>query len=96
MRQSWDDAQVASSASVVASRRPHADRAAQRLFGNSFGQIYSADGSFGYFTPRVAATYKLTPDMNLYGTVSKGYAAAIRRSPSPTPPPRPSPSTGPR
>jgi outer membrane receptor protein involved in Fe transport len=72
VRQSWDDADIASSASVVArdGRTPIA--LPNGFFGNSFGQTYTAHGSFGYFTPRVAATYKLTPDMNLYGTVSKG------------------------
>lgn len=72
LRQSWDDAEVASSASVVArdGRTPIA--LPNGFFGNSLGQSYTAEGSFDYLTPRFALTYAVTPSVNVYGSASKG------------------------
>lgn len=72
LRQSWDDANIASQATVVArdGRTPVA--LPNGFFGNSFGQWYTADGNFSYLTPRVALTYGVTPSINVYGSVSKG------------------------
>lgn len=72
LRQSWDQADISSAASVVArdGRTPIA--LPNGFFGNTFGQWYDADGAYSYLTPRVALTYKVTPSINLYGSVSEG------------------------
>ena len=43
---------------------------------STFGETFTADRSYSAVLPRFNALFRLTPDINLYGTVSKG-----RRSP---------------
>lgn len=72
VRQAWDDAELAASTSVM-SRDGRAPIAVPNgLLGNSKGQTFTTSGDFSAFTPRLAVVYKLTPAVNLYGSVAKG------------------------
>ena len=44
-------------------------------FGNVARPLASADESFSDFTPRLSARYHMNDNVNLYGTISKGYKA---------------------
>lgn len=71
-RQAWDDADLTASTSVK-SRDGRAPIAVPNgLLGNSRGQTFTTSGDFAYFTPRLAVVYKLTPAVNIYGSVAKG------------------------
>ncbi len=71
-RQAWDEADLAASTSVT-SRDGRAPIAVPNgLLGNSRGQTFTTSDDFSYFTPRLAVVYKLTPAVNLYGSVAKG------------------------
>jgi outer membrane receptor protein involved in Fe transport len=71
-RQAWDDADLSASAGVI-SRDGRAPIAIPNgLLGNSRGQTFTTSDDFSYFTPRLAAVYRLTPAVNLYGSVAKG------------------------
>jgi outer membrane receptor protein involved in Fe transport len=46
-------------------------------FGNSLGQTFSNSGSFGFFQPRAALTFRLTESFNVYGGVARGERAGF-------------------
>lgn len=47
------------------------------IFGNSDGNVSSYDQTFGFWTPRGAVSFKVTPDINVYFGVARGIRSGV-------------------
>ncbi|WP_169795040.1 TonB-dependent receptor [Novosphingobium barchaimii] len=47
------------------------------IFGNSGGNVSSYNQTFGFWTPRGALSFKITPDLNVYFGVARGVRSGV-------------------
>ncbi|RZF61102.1 TonB-dependent receptor [Sphingomonas populi] len=77
LRYTYDDATTSASAAHRTAGGIAGVAFAQGIFGDSGGNVSRNTATFGFWTPRGAVSYKITPNLNIYAGVAKGTRSGV-------------------